>query len=167
MPIRPPVPVGSIPARAGEPRFGTPCVARVGVYPRACGGTSLASALTRRPTGLSPRVRGNLPRQSYRPAVSRSIPARAGEPLTRCQPYSLSTVYPRACGGTADIANRATDYPGLSPRVRGNLGLRPETWNGKRSIPARAGEPRPLRRARAPRRVYPRACGGTSEMAGP
>ena len=52
--------LGSIPARAGEPRAAWPLRKRRGVYPRACGGNPAG----RRRPGVLPR----------------SIPARAGEP---------------------------------------------------------------------------------------
>ena len=51
---------------------------------------------------------------------------------------------------------------GLSPRVRGNLGVGRPGSGRRRSIPARAGEPHgrsPLGNRGA---VYPRACGGTA-----
>ena len=51
----------------------------------------------------------------------------------------------------------------LSPRVRGNR-LAAEchaAHNG--SIPARAGEPRRVAPVQTWQRVYPRACGGTSD----
>ena len=50
------------------------------VYPRACGGTELDTYATAIPVGLSPRVRGNQLLSSCEYRVSRSIPARAGEP---------------------------------------------------------------------------------------
>ena len=53
---------------------------------------------------------------------------------------------------------------GLSPRVRGNpSGL--ATWLfEKRSIPACAGEPLPLRAPGTAMTVYPRVCGGTGYL---
>ena len=50
---------GSIPARAGEPGAPPPCHRRLGVYPRACGGTGTCSPTWHCGQGLSPRVRGN------------------------------------------------------------------------------------------------------------
>ena len=105
---------GSIPARAGEPRRDFDqwtASSPHWVYPRACGGTVVFARLNICKRGLSPRVRGN------RATVSRSIPARAGEPkkyttviparagepiLVRLHhgPYQ---VYPRACGGTSPL----------------------------------------------------------------
>ena len=71
-------------------------------------------------------------------------------------------VYPRACGGTPVLTQFTEALDGLSPRVRGNrldgeLGLQ-----FVRSIPARAGEPPHPATGSPARRVYPRACGGTS-----
>ena len=56
---------------------------------------------------------------------------------------------------------------GLSPHVRGNLIPIIPGQISKRSIPARAGEPSGIGRRRAPRRVYPRTCGGTRYLALP
>ena len=173
---------GSIPARAGEPRWKTSgCIAAT-VYPRACGGTAAA------------RI------ESY--AKQRSIPARAGEPCPRAHRQGVDRVYPRACGGTVLMTSPDHYDSGLSPRVRGNRpssrcpasgsrsiparageprrllmpdqpggGLSPRVRGNRmaettfidllRSIPARAGEPHPIHIFRYPIKVYPRACGGT------
>ena len=56
-------------------------------------------------------------------------------------------VYPRVCGGTARLARREQSAQGLSPRVRGNLGV--------------------AHRVKDSDRVYPRVCGGTRQVAGP
>ena len=50
---------------------------------------------------------------------------------------------------------------GLSPRLRGNLVCQPLPLDGHGSIPAPAGEPDWEEPLYHPRRVYPRACGGT------
>ena len=52
--------LGSIPARAGEPREAQRWALNFRVYPRACGGTSINHAIGYEKDGLSPRVRGNL-----------------------------------------------------------------------------------------------------------
>ena len=59
------------------------------------------------------------------------------------------------------MSSRQTPAPGLSPRVRGNLGLAYGAAITAGSIPACAGEPamRPVRVGKAG--VYPRVCGGT------
>ena len=134
--------IGSIPARAGEPWYYVSIPLLSEVYPRACGGTRYVRATDA--------------------VVIRSIPARAGEPWPGIGKRRYSRVYPRACGGTSWRSRQTRIRSGLSPRVRGN-----HTQGGnanwyERSIPARAGEPCLSRGRSAPRRVYPRACGGTS-----
>ena len=90
----------SIPARAGEPGWTTAATRTTTVYPRACGGTTLASL--RYSDG------------------NRSIPARAGEPDWPDQTSVPGAVYPRACGGTHGEIPAMFETEGLSPRVRGN-----------------------------------------------
>ena len=75
-------------------------------------------------------------------------------------------VYPRVCGGTAGFLKTPSESLGLSPRVRGNLGVR---GNGRLvfgSIPACAGEPPSPLVLREILPVYPRVCGGTMLGAG-
>ena len=74
-------------------------------------------------------------------------------------------VYPRACGGTG--SNITVDWlgKGLSPRVRGNPTTLRMPPLEPRSIPARAGEPRPFPGVIGMEPVYPRACGGTQPAA--
>ena len=153
---------GSIPARAGEP-WRRPCrPSPESVYPRACGGTTGDIHLKPPGEGLSPRVRGNLFAAPADRRVRGSIPARAGEPH-HSRPQSPTTgVYPRACGGTDRAATPERLDRGLSPRVRGNLTDTGGIGMTERSIPARAGEPSADSGFRTHRRVYPRACGGTS-----
>ena len=133
---------GSIPAPAGEPFFGVGRGTHLPVYPRACGGTLRASARWPAGGGLSPRLRGNpaqpLPR--YRPFGS--IPAPAGEPQVGLLSLHIREVYPRACGGTTAVTIDGAISGGLSPRLRGNRGMKVVRFGKKRSIPAPAGEPR-------------------------
>ena len=71
----------SIPARAGEPSC-FPDVSRIlPVYPRACGGTNDGGGIADPGKGLSPRVRGNPAGSLPGKSLTRSIPARAGEPI--------------------------------------------------------------------------------------
>ena len=96
-----PVVVGvgrSIPACAGEPRV--PCAfgGADRVYPRVCGGTTMAGLSTSFSGGLSPRVRGNRANRSRARSRGRSIPACAGEPSGAAGSGSGAEVYPRVCG---------------------------------------------------------------------
>ena len=112
--------------------------------------------------GLSPRVRGNRNRRASRDSHDGSIPACAGEPASRKRRTMRSAVYPRVCGGTGDRRGRRAARAGLSPRVRGNRIDRGLVVLEHRSIPACAGEPRPVPKHTAHVRVYPRVCGGTA-----
>ena len=131
--------IGSIPARAGNPR--RPAGPRIAgrVHPRACGESVVGHEMTMRSDGPSPRVRGIRQPRVARGQPRGSIPARAGNP---------------AGGGDS-----AGGFPGPSPRVRGIQDAQaPRALRGG-SIPARAGNPRAPSRRPAGRRVHPRACG--------
>ena len=119
-PPRGPAVRGSIPACAGEPRYGPRAQGWLWVYPRMCGGTGGILIPRDHAIGLSPHVRGNR-RYPYptRPC-HRSIPACAGEPPTHRWSQEWPWVYPRMCGGTAVPVPPSANALGLSPHVRGN-----------------------------------------------
>ncbi len=157
--------MGSIPALAGEPRSRDPRNSGPAVYPRACGGTFRISDSLQGSGGLSPRLRGN--RHCHRrPYLGhRSIPALAGEPSRASRLKGILKVYPRACGGTSFTLVVADLAGGLSPRLRGNRSGIGSLHPLLGSIPALAGEPQVWVQAPPPPRVYPRACGGTTDRA--
>ena len=95
----------SIPACAGEPTWTTLRRLCCRVYPRVCGGTQKFVLLSTLRTGLSPRVRGNLPAPAKSIPTLRSIPACAGEPIDAVLVPIEEEVYPRVCGGTERRAN--------------------------------------------------------------
>ena len=70
---------GSIPALAGERDDSGPVIGKVGVYPRACGGTCFGYDIRPCVQGLSPRLRGNACALYGRQLLLGSIPALAGE----------------------------------------------------------------------------------------
>ena len=152
---------GSIPACAGEPRLAAAAIPAASVYPRVCGGTQPASIVCGKVPGLSPRVRGNLPAGYGLRTRRGSIPACAGEPAADYAAACAREVYPRVCGGTTFHATTASQGVGLSPRVRGNLGVPAGVNGGPGSIPACAGEPHRIRIPAWRWGVYPRVCGGT------
>ena len=131
------------------------------VYPRACGGTMAGHVGALPLLGLSPRLRGNHGRLRGRAAPIGSIPAPAGEPLTRTETGRTSRVYPRACGGTVGSLSSSTSIWGLSPRLRGNRRIPAIRGQPDGSIPAPAGEPLDGLPVPGSTTVYPRACGGT------
>jgi len=131
---------GSIPACAGEPWSCATCFAKSRVYPRVCGGACSLRKSSRRPAGLSPRVRGSILGDGDALEFRGSIPACAGEPAWQLPASPAVQVYPRVCGGAPDAMEQGGDsrvYPrvcggaarrqgrlpcqgGLSPRVRGS-----------------------------------------------
>ena len=131
---------GSIPALAGERRLGFFNARDLGVYPRACGGTTAAVTGFNRSKGLSPRLRGNgFVCDSFRRYCG-SIPALAGERFRTGLVLMLFRVYPRACGGTGDYSKTGLETEGLSPRLRGNVFWQCLLTFANGSIPALAGE---------------------------
>ena len=68
------------------------------------------------------------------------------------------------CGGTSSTTIGFSSSVGLSPRVRGNLGLANLLATVDGSIPACAGEPCLRLFRRRGNRVYPRVCGGTGPV---
>ena len=155
--------LGSIPACTGEPKQSSGVRLVIRVYPRVYGGTLDEVGQAIAYTGLSPRVRGNRRAPHGRLPRGGSIPACTGEPSIDSSSLRWLRVYPRVYGGTVGWLRGCRLHPGLSPRVRGNLGqsiwLRPR----RGSIPACTGEPslQPAMRARSG--VYPRVYGGTHD----
>ena len=92
----------------------------------------------------------------------RSIPACTGEPTPFSEVRYRSAVYPRVYGGTRAASSCSRHAFGLSPRVRGNLALRPAGNPSSRSIPACTGEPVAGAAIGVLMAVYPRVYGGTS-----
>ena len=92
---------GSIPACAGDPYLYVRYIRVVRVYPRVCGGSRRPKALTLRPVGLSPRVRGIRPQRPADHSGRGSIPACAGDPGFRGRWRESLWVYPRVCGGSS------------------------------------------------------------------
>ena len=158
---------GLSPRRRGNPAPRRSRPAPEWVYPRAGGGTACKRHHLVLVEGLSPRRRGNLVDDVRGDLAQGSIPAQAGEPCCRQRMRTSIWVYPRAGGGTRSSLLGNFSLLGLSPRRRGNRHERRSVGGVPGSIPAQAGEPRSGRRRRSPRRVYPRAGGGTRKMTGP
>ena len=129
----------SIPAHAGKPRHRSRRFLSRRVYPRSCGETLSQQTNIIIGEGLSPLMRGNRQRETYRPTGLRSIPAHAGKPRTPARRRTPTRVYPRSCGETPDHLNVFHFAAGLSPLMRGN----------------RCG----MIYVDIPRKVYPRSCG--------
>ena len=139
--LRPTDHMGTIPARAGEPRSRAARRSTSWDYPRAGGGTARTIHVALNGRGLSPRGRGNQILLCGSALPLRTIPARAGEPVSVSPAYRVAWDYPRAGGGTFVPAHREEALGGLSPRGRGNLRQDGAAPRRSGTIPARAGEP--------------------------
>ena len=93
-------------------------------------------------------------------ALLRSIPAWAGETLRINAPAPTVKVYPRVGGGNVMVRSLGFSAAGLSPRGRGKPAQGQQAGQGKRSIPAWAGETLPGLRWHPHLAVYPRVGGG-------
>ena len=128
-----------IPAGAGNtPR--TPArLAQVTVHPRRRGEHVVQLRRDQRPTGSSPQARGTPPARLAQVAVSRFIPAGAGNTPTSGAPTSDLPVHPRRRGEHA-IRPRSTHYEiGSSPQARGTPRTSVPREPDIRFIPAGAG----------------------------
>ena len=157
------LPRRSIPARAGQPAacvtFGHSCSP---VYPRTRGATTSSGSHEVIDEGLSPHARGNRLGMPSVDDSTRSIPARAGQPRPIASWRSRSEVYPRTRGATLLCSRRSRPSDGLSPHARGNHLVRRRLRRRRRSIPARAGQPRIRPRYPYGQQVYPRTRGATT-----
>ncbi len=131
---------GSIPARAGEPEVQGATSLIWKVYPRPRGGAIDTCGMAEQYVGLSPPARGSRAQTTGLHTWSRSIPARAGEPLNNGDWGAWVKVYPRPRGGAPPLEYTCSTYV--------------------RSIPARAGEPGLFACVKTPKGVYPRPRGG-------
>src|SRR6266568_2105781 len=150
----------SIPACAGEPSPGFARSPSPGVDPRVRGGAKLFGRGLQGYAGRSPRARGSLAHGGAPRVPSRSIPACAGEPTSRCRLRRRRRVDPRVRGGAGLSARGEVVHPGRSPRARGSPRQRVFHDLLQGSIPACAGEPTTPSRARPTSRVDPRVRGG-------
>ena len=152
----------SIPAHAGEPHLAMHFSIHSEVYPRPRGGTRGGRRPSIAWSGLSPPTRGNHRVAEAGALALRSIPAHAGEPAGAVAAACGAAVYPRPRGGTAADLPQFVCVGGLSPPTRGNPPFAALPTNGRRSIPAHAGEPPSPSPAAWASPVYPRPRGGTA-----
>ena len=135
------VDLGPIPAPAGKPyRVRLPR----GVswaYPRACGEAAAQGRPRACRAGLSPRLRGSLPRCRHGQALLGPIPAPAGKPPRWWPDRPRQRAYPRACREAGRKSEGQLRKEGLSPRLQGSPRLRRRDARLSGPIPAHAGEP--------------------------
>ena len=109
--------------------------------------------------GSSPRLRGTGWRAAALFAVSRFIPAPAGNSRRNGSQPAGRTVHPRACGEQEVPTFPKFPCPGSSPRLRGTDAPTHRIGGIPRFIPAPAGNSLPGCSRIRPDAVHPRACG--------
>ena len=112
--------------------------------------------------GLSPLAQGNPTVATNSGGYRGSIPARAGEPSYTPPETLRQWVYLRSRRGTFGSYSPVGTWRGLSPLAQGNLQRSHRRAFGLGSIPARAGEPTPVRQCEPLPWVYPRSRRGTA-----
>jgi len=114
---------------------------------------------TARELGPSPRARGSPRERPTRCTNQGSIPACAGQSGASSAPLSVGRVHPRVRGAVRNALRPLRPRAGPSPRARGSL----SRWHSQEpfagSIPACAGQSRPVGRRRFARWVHPRVRG--------
>ena len=147
-----PAPAGNSPRQQNRSSIPT-------VHPRACGEQIRSLWDFIKPPGSSPRLRGTEGcRRRYR-ALSRFIPAPAGNSASLGMAPGRVAVHPRACGEQLGPGCRSDIRGGSSPRLRGTVGGNNVFVGHIRFIPAPAGNRPDRSRSVARSPVHPRACG--------
>ena len=153
------LPLGSIPACAGNPAHPQLQSEAKRVHPRVCGESH---PMHREPSpgeGPSPRVRGIPGCDGERGRGVGSIPACAGNPAPTPRTLRSPGVHPRVCGESSRPSPGRPSRRGPSPRVRGIHVRRERDQVASGSIPACAGNPSPRMPASTAIWVHPRVCG--------
>ena len=153
------VPVGIIPAHAGN----TPAM-RLSArspwdHPRACGEHTQTVPPTTSGAGSSPRMRGT--RIIYAKEIHQFgiIPAHAGNTLVSNGWEAQNRDHPRACGEHLDAEDMTLSMWGSSPRMRGTQRTHEGRGKGTGIIPAHAGNTLVFRPFPGVWGDHPRACG--------
>ncbi len=129
------------------------------VHPRACGEHWLTSTGKAPSGGSSPRLRGTRMCRDIQADKMRFIPAPAGNTLHGLGGRYGHAVHPRACGEHCICAFASAIVSGSSPRLRGTPSRLHDDPEGKRFIPAPAGNTNCREAAPFTLPVHPRACG--------
>ena len=156
-------PIGSIPARAGQPALSQRAQGPVGVHPRSRGAAPASRVSVKSQPGPSPLARGSHAHGLIRRNRRGSIPARAGQPRTARTKICTSRVHPRSRGAARRRVGIPRRKRGPSPLARGSLARLPALRVLLGSIPARAGQP-PCRTSACPTSpVHPRSRGAAAD----
>ena len=148
-----------IPARAGNTRCAAARAAPAAVHPRSRGEHVSAPDQVGRQSGSSPLARGTRQDRAAGYGHGRFIPARAGNTGWPGPPASPSPVHPRSRGEHVRARISIESFRGSSPLARGTPEITLSELNGRRFIPARAGNTSRRPGSTAGPSVHPRSRG--------
>ncbi len=151
-----------IPACAGNVVSVVGVSVRKPVHPRVCGKRRRNRIACLERVGSSPRVRETSRDIVTVFAVTRFIPACAGNVVQVHKLNRESAVHPRVCGKRLPIFLISSNVFGSSPRVRETLSELKITKDIERFIPACAGNVNVASPPKIPSSVHPRVCGKRS-----
>ena len=157
LPLR--LPVGIIPAYAGNTLGGAFDLILGGDHPRVCGEHMLSATDCTAAAGSSPRMRGTLYRELAVFGARGIIPAYAGNTGLECRNYAVGGDHPRVCGEHSRHVPASFTEPGSSPRMRGTRVGSPFRTVASGIIPAYAGNTTTFYAIALFRRDHPRVCG--------
>ena len=148
-----------IPARAGNTKCKTSNSMPRSVHPRSRGEHRMVCHRPSRVCGSSPLARGTRCRKRAKSALSRFIPARAGNTCWTCCRSTGSTVHPRSRGEHDELLLTDGRWGGSSPLARGTRLSATPSLVIRRFIPARAGNTQPAGNVDLREPVHPRSRG--------
>ena len=126
------------------------------VYPRWRGELDRTASVVSSGSGLSPLARGTPVFANLWTIAIRFIPAGAGNTTVQTAGYYFFAVYPRWCGEHNVRLSPLCVVAGLSPLARGTLHGFGFLFDGRRFIPAGAGNTYIRAKNKATATVYPR-----------
>ena len=126
----------------------------------------MGSRLWRPRRGPSPLTRGSLVVGVDHEDKTGSIPAHAGQPISRSFPHGTRRVHPRSRGAANMPDMPVTMAPGPSPLTRGSRDRAAGRAVALGSIPAHAGQPQRLPQLVRGSGVHPRSRGAANDYSG-
>jgi len=153
------VPLGSIPAYAGQTWGLEACTMQIEVDPRVRGADRGIGWSSARSYGRSPRTRGRLRQRGCVWSAKRSIPAYAGQTQNAFVRRMGREVDPRVRGADDALGDRFWGVVGRSPRTRGRLTALRASSQYAGSIPAYAGQTGNVQHGTGLEKVDPRVRG--------
>ena len=137
------------------------------VHPRTRGEHHVPGEQTQPSGGSSPHTRGTLQGSLEKLEASRFIPAHAGNTVLAATWADCVAVHPRTRGEHWGVLGRVGADSGSSPHTRGTPTPPRSDLQGRRFIPAHAGNTRSDIRAPPRDPVHPRTRGEHSRSTGP